>query len=120
VRFEYITDDAISRTGWFIDDVRIPAINYATDFEQGVDGWESNGWLLTDNQLPQRWLLQVMEFEGDTLVNLRRVDVDAASAAQMNLSNLGNGRYTVLAISALAPVTTEPGAYELRVEALGE
>ncbi|MCB9160169.1 MAG: immune inhibitor A [Caldilineaceae bacterium] len=52
VRFEYVTDDAVTKSGWFIDDIAIPAIDYATDFEQGADGWESEGWLLTDNRLP--------------------------------------------------------------------
>jgi hypothetical protein len=120
VRFEYVTDDAVNQTGWFIDDVRIPALDYATDFEHGTDGWEAEGWLLTDNQLTQRWLLQVLEFEGDTLVKLRRVEVDTAGRAEVDISNLSNSRSAVLAISALAPVTTEPGVYELAVRRVGD
>lgn len=120
VRFEYITDDAISRIGWFVDDIRIPAIDYASDFETGPDGWESNGWLLTDNQLPQRWLLQVLEFEDETLIDLRRVTVNEAGKAAVELANLGNGRSAVLAISALAAVTTEPGAYQIEVSPTGD
>ena len=92
VRFEYVTDDAINHTGWFIDDVRIPAIRYATDFEHGPDGWESEGWLLTDNQLTQRWLLQVLEFEGDALVQMRRMQVDAAGRAQVEITNLSDSK----------------------------
>jgi len=120
VRFEYVTDDAIHHTGWFIDDVRIPAIHYATDFEHGADGWESEGWLLTDNHLTQRWLLQVLEFEDDALVNLRRIEADAAGHAQIELTNLSDNKAAVLAISALAPATTAPGQYELEIRRLGE
>jgi len=115
VRFEYITDDAVNYTGWFIDDIRIPLINYATDFEHGADGWESDGWLLSDNHLTQRWLLQVLEFKGDALVNLRRVKVDANGRAQIEVTQLSDTHYAVLAISALAPATTVPGQYELEI-----
>src|SRR5690606_19333368 len=64
LRVEYITDDAISTPGWLLDDLRIPAIDYATDFASSNDGWISEGWVHTDNLLPQRWLLQLLEFDG--------------------------------------------------------
>ncbi len=115
IRFEYITDDATNRSGWLIDDVSIPVLGYATNFEDDVAGWESSGWLLTDNQLTQDWLLQVMEFTGDELTDLRRIPVDAEGNAQFDVDDLGDGRRAVLAISALAPVTTEPATYEFLI-----
>ena len=120
LRFEYVTDDAINHAGWFIDDIRIPGIHYATDFEHGPSGWESEGWLLTDNQLAQRWLLQVLEFEDDVLVNLRRTQVDAAGRAQVKITNLSNSHAAVLAISALALAPTAPGWYELELSQTGD
>jgi immune inhibitor A len=113
LRFEYVTDDAINHVGWFIDDIRIPAIDYATNFEQGPDGWVSEGWLLTDNQLTQRWLLQVLEFEDDVLVKLHRIPVAATGRAQVELTNLSASQEAVLAISALTLGPTAPGQYEL-------
>jgi immune inhibitor A len=115
IRFEYVTDDAIHHTGWIIDDIRLAAINYATDFEHGADGWESQGWLLTPGNLIQRWLLQVMEFEGDALAALRRLRVDAEGRAQVEIANLHDGKEVILAISALAPATTAPAPYELEI-----
>ena len=117
IRFEYITDDAVTSTGWLIDDVRIPALGYGTDFEQGADGWESEGWLHTDNRLGQEWLIQVLEFTGEELTGLHRFEVDENGQAVFAVPGLGNGRRAVLAISALAPITTQPAAYEVRVEA---
>ena len=117
MRFEYVTDDATNRSGWLIDDVSIPILGYATNFEDDVAGWESNGWLLTDNLLTQKWLLQVMEFDGNQLTNLQRIPVDAEGNAQFDVNDLGDGRRAVLAISALAPVTTEPATYEFEVQA---
>ena len=119
IRFEYVTDDAVSQTGWLLDDLRIPAIGYATSFEPEEDEqagpeWQSEGWLLTDNQLAQRWLIQVLEFTDDQLSGVRRVPVAADGRATIALTQLGGKRSAVLAISALAPVTTELASYELR------
>src|SRR5690606_17623648 len=60
IRFEYVTDDAVNDPGWFIDEISIPAIDYSTSFEEGSEAWESEGWILTDNRLPQHWLLQIL------------------------------------------------------------
>jgi hypothetical protein len=116
LRFEYVTDDAVNSSGWLIDDIRIPAIGYSTDFEDGVDGWQSEGWLLTDNRLEQRWLLQVLELQDNILMDLQRVEVDEDGRAAIAIDDLGEGRTAVLAISAMAPVTTEPAAYEFNIE----
>jgi len=116
LRFEYVTDDATNGSGWLIDDVQIPALAYADDFEQDVSGWQSDGWLLTDGQLPQPWLLQVMEFNGDQLTAVRRAPVDATGHAQIQVDGLGNGKSAVVAVSGLAPVTTEPATYQYQIE----
>ncbi len=116
IRFEYVTDDAVNYPGWFIDDIRIPAIGYSTDFEDGPDGWESEGWILTDNRLPQLWLLQVMAFQDGELVSVQRVPVHPDGTAQVRVNGLGRGNEAVLAISGLTPVTTEPAAYEYRID----
>jgi immune inhibitor A len=113
VRFEYVTDDAINADGWLIGDVQIPALGYAEDFEAGAPGWQSEGWLRTDNRLAQGWLLQVLEFHDDQLISIERIEVDATGQAEFSMPGLGGGRSAVLAISALAPVTTQPAAYEL-------
>jgi hypothetical protein len=117
LRFEYVTDDAVNRPGWLIDDAAIPAIGYDADFARDASGWESEGWLLTDNQLEQRWLVQVLEFEGDRLMDVRRIDVGADGAAAFPVDNT-DGRSAVLAVSGLTPVTTEPAEYSVQI-ALG-
>ena len=115
VRFEYVTDDAVNRSGWFIDDIAIPAIDYHANFETGNDGWISEGWLLTDNHLTQRWLLQVMDLKENVLQAVARVPADAAGRAVFDVDGLGDGGTAVLAISGLTPATTEPAEYELSV-----
>jgi hypothetical protein len=74
--------------------------------------WQSEGWLLIDNRLPQRWLVQVLEFDGDTLAGVRQVPIDPDGRGQLDLGVLGNGRRAVVAVSGLTPVTTLPAGYE--------
>ncbi|MFN2201942.1 MAG: hypothetical protein ACK2UO_12095 [Caldilineaceae bacterium] len=116
IRFEYVTDDAVNNAGWFIDDVSVPALDYFADFENGPDGWQSEGWLLTDNRLEQRWLIQVLELDENRLVGLERPVVDPRlGTVSFEVDDLGNGKTAVLAISALAPVTTERADYHIKV-----
>ncbi len=116
VRLEYITDDAVNYPGFFVDDIAIPEIGYQSDFESDDGGWQSEGWIRTDNVLNQRWLLQIIE--GDRReVSVRRVAVDGEGIGRTAIDNLGvNGRAAVLVISALAPVTTEVAPYEFTLE----
>ena len=51
VRFEYVTDDAVNGPGVLLDNFAIPEIGYTDDAEAGAAGWESSGWVQTDNAL---------------------------------------------------------------------
>ncbi|HHY55821.1 MAG TPA: hypothetical protein GYA08_10330 [Chloroflexi bacterium] len=115
LQFSYVTDDAVNTAGWFIDNVAIPALGYTEDFTDAA-GWQSEGWLITDNYLPQRWLVQVLEFDGDRLTSVRRVPVAADGRAQIEIAGLGGRRTAVVAISGLTPVTTEAAGYRYWVE----
>jgi len=116
IRFEYVTDDAVSDSGWLIDDIQIPALGYATDFEDGADGWESEGWLLTDNQLAQRWLIQVLRLDSaDRLQAVEQIVVNDAGDAVFQIDDLSSNESAVLTISGLAPVTTETAPYTMAI-----
>ena len=116
IRFEYVTDDAVNTRGWFVDDIAIPAAGYYADFENGADGWESEGWLLTDNHLQQRWLVQVLNLDDNRLIGIERPLVDPLLGnARFHIDALGDGNTAVLAVSALAPVTTERAGYRITV-----
>ena len=116
IRFEYVTDDAVNAPGWFIDKFEIPAIGYATDWADGADGWESQGWLLTDNTLPQEWLVQTLVFHRGVLAGFERLPVDSDGSLRIDLDGLDRENEVVLAISGLTPVTTEEAHYQYRIE----
>ncbi len=120
LRFEYVTDDAVNAPGWFIDQVEIPAIDYTASWENDVDNWESEGWILTDNRLPQEWLVQIMVFQDGKLIHFERPPVGDDGTVRFAMKGLNNRSEVILAISGLTPVTTEEAIYDLRVERLPE
>ena len=114
IRFEYITDDAVNRPGFVLDDVAIPEINYFSDFEQDEDGWESEGFIRHANVLPQRWLVQMILFGPDTTVE--RLELAQDQTGEWVIPLDGQTDRAILTISGLAPVTTEMGAYSYEIE----
>jgi hypothetical protein len=115
VRFEYVTDAAVTQPGMFIDSVSIPEIDYYQDFESGPGDWESEGWLLTDNSLQQRWMVQVIEPLPNGDVQVHRMTIDENGHGELQLTGVDTNRDLVLAVSALAPVTVETASYEFEI-----
>lgn len=116
LQLNYVTDDAVNTEGWFVDNVAIPAVGYVDSFEGDAAGWQSEGWVLTDNVLPQRWLVQVLKFDGDKLQAVERVPVAEDGTARIAIDGSSDVRSAVIAISALAPATTEAAAYTYTVD----
>ncbi|MGC9335561.1 MAG: hypothetical protein ACP5JJ_15530, partial [Anaerolineae bacterium] len=76
IRFEYITDDAVNRPGFVLDDVAIPEIDYLDDFELDGGGWEPAGFIRHANVLSQRWVVQVVLFGPEKTVSRLELDED--------------------------------------------
>jgi len=114
IRFEYITDDAVTRPGFVLDDVAIPEIDYFSDFEEGGDGWESAGFIRHTNLLPQRWLVQLILFGPDARVQRLGLNNDQTGEWVIPLDSRTDR--AVVTISGLAPVTTEMASYGYEIE----
>ena len=122
LRFELVTDAGVNREGLAIDNIRIPQIGFRDDAST-PGGWRAEGFAhirdVVDGAplLPQLWRVQVITFQNDGRVRLERVALSAENKASMRLE-LGRSaaaRRVVLAISAVTPVTTEPGQYRLSI-----
>ncbi len=102
VRFEYITDAALNGEGLLVDNIRIPEIGYATDFEGGLDGWDARGFVRIQNVLPQGYrVLVVRRGSGISVEELNLDDrmsggmtVTAGENEEVYLIVLGTARYT--------------------------
>jgi immune inhibitor A len=115
MRFEYVTDDAVNRPGVLLDDIAISEIGYLDDGESGKAGWDAAGWVLTDNILPQRWLVQLLKV-GPNGVTVQRMDVGADGRGQLAVDKLQDAEDVVLVISGLTPVTTEQASYSYSIK----
>lgn len=115
VGFHYVTDDALNQNGFVVDDISIPELDYAEDFENGSDGWEFAGWARVDNRLPQRFILRaVLEGEDDTTVI--PVELDANNHATLTVDDFGTSVDNVTLIVTGATQETT-GDTEYRVNA---
>jgi hypothetical protein len=112
VRFQMITDDAITQPGLAVDDVRVDAIGYSSDFEADDGGWEAAGWVLIDNILPQSAWVQAIQQQG-TDATVTRWQTSGAGAWTLPLDP--GTEQVVIALSPFAPVTTVPMPYTLSV-----
>jgi len=114
LRFEYITDDAYNTSGWAVDDITIPEINFTDDIESGTSGWDAKGFIRSDNVLPQKYIVQVIEQGATTRV--RRVTLDSLNRGNYTIAGFGKDvTRAALVISAFAPTTTEPIEYQFGV-----
>nr|MBC8249692.1 immune inhibitor A [Anaerolineales bacterium] len=122
LRFEYITDGAVNRVGFCVDDIAIPELGYSDDADTstelstgGDEQWIAEGFIRTNNILPQRFLVQLVVLGPD--VRVQRMELDEAQTGRLVIEDLGEGvQRAVLVVSGLAPVTTELASYEYSIE----
>lgn len=115
IRFEMITDAATVSHGMAIDDLRIDAIGYVDSFEATDDTWDAQGWIRTDNRLPQRTWVQVVQQVGKTVTVSRWLTDDAESTWTIDL--IDNVELVLIAISPIAPQTMIEAQYTLDIMA---
>jgi hypothetical protein len=119
VRFEYVTDDAVHRAGWLIDDVCLPELGVCDDLESGPGDWQTRGFVYSDNRVKQRHLIQVILLGGaGEVLQVLQMPLDEAQQGRLELRELDRDATAVLVISGLAPATTEETSYQYSVERL--
>ena len=118
LRFEYVTDDAINWHGLCLDNLRIEGADWADDVERGGDGWISQGFIRHDNRLAQRYAVQWIVL-GES-VSVQRLAVNPDGVGEWQVPWPDQGGQATLAISALAPATTQRASYSLWLEEVSQ
>lgn len=114
LRFEYVTDDAVNQSGWTIDDISIPEIDFYDDVEGGLNSWQAEGFVRIDNILPQKFSVQVLEIGPE--IEVHPIPLDATNHGTLTITGLGETiDQAVLVISGLTPITTQPASYEYKL-----
>jgi hypothetical protein len=114
IRFEYITDAALNGEGFMLDDVRVDAVNYQTDFEADDGGWQGAGFARVENVLPQTYRLSLI-VQGDNGTTVTPIQVNADQTAQIPLS-LQNGEQATLIVAGTTRFTRQPAAYQFEIK----
>jgi immune inhibitor A len=114
IRFEYVTDAAVYGEGMLVDDIRIPEIQYKEDFESGVGGWESSGFVRMNNMLPQTYRINLLTINQNK-VTITPVTLDADNHAEISMK-VKNGQSAVISISGVTPYTRQPAIYSYTIK----
>jgi immune inhibitor A len=109
VRFECITDMAVNGAGLIVDNIRIPEISYAADFENGLDGWEGKGFVRLQNVLPQTYRVLLVRRGSQTSVE--ELPLDDRMSGSMSIS-VEEGEEVYLIVIGTARFTNQKGSYQ--------
>lgn len=113
LRFWQINDQGVNAPGMYVDNIRIPELGYADDVEAGDDGWQADGFVRVDGDLPQRWELRLVRQGLFGTPTVERLVPDASGLVS---GRLEGGERGTLVVIATTPHTTERAPYELTVE----
>ncbi|HSJ87023.1 MAG TPA: hypothetical protein VK909_07425, partial [Anaerolineales bacterium] len=113
LRFEYITDAEINGEGFLLDDLRVDAINYSTDFEADDGGWQADGFVRVDNVLPQTYGLSLIITGNNTAVT--RIPLNPDQTASIPFS-LKDGQEAILIITGTTRFTSHGAAYKIDIQ----
>ena len=109
IRFEYITDGAVNGEGFLLDDVAIPEIGYFTDFEMDEGGWNPEGFVRIQNNLPQDFLVTMIRENGQTEVEYLELADDNTLTVDLDFED--DLSEAVLVVSGSTRYTRQPAAY---------
>ncbi len=113
VRFDYITDTAVHEEGLLLDDVRVDAIDYFTDFEKDNDGWDAEGFVRVENILPQTFRVTRISVSGETVVETINLDQNMNAKIPISIGS-GNDKVVII-ISGTTRFTTQQAQYSYSI-----
>ena len=108
LRFEVVTDSAVTGRGFALSDLQIP------ELDSIPIQWQAEGFVQTGWQLPQQWRLNfIQKGGGGTGPQVIPLPLDALNQGQWPLEIGRNGG--VLVITPLTPFIAQPANYWLNI-----
>jgi hypothetical protein len=114
VRFEYVTDAAVTGEGFMLDDISVDAVNYKTDLETDDGGWKAEGFSRVENIIPQTYRLSLITKNADG-TTVEPVELNPDQTAEIPLS-LKDGEEATLLVTGTTRYTRKSTAYQLEVK----
>ncbi len=117
LRFEYVTDGALSLHGLALDDLELPGV--FKDDAEADNGWAADGFVRSTNVVSQKFVVQLLRFT-DRGATVERHVVDSAGADAGSLAieadTSQDRRPPLLAVTGIAVRTTQPAAFDVSVD----
>lgn len=112
IRFEYITDAAVNGEGFMVDDIRVDAAGYSSDFEADEGGWAAEGFVRIQNALPQTFGLALI-LTSDSSVTMIPLNPDQTAEIPISLQS---GETAYLVVSGTTRFTRETASYQIEIK----
>lgn len=109
IRFQYITDEAVNASGACLRNMSVLAAGIGPD----SDGWETQGFIFTDNIVKQDFQVQLIIIGDAPQVYHLTLNADNTGAWTFNPSE--SDEYFIVAVGSLAEKTREFANYTLRL-----
>lgn len=113
VRFETVTDDAVSLSGVALDDLRLDAIGFTDDAEDTDPVWAADGFMRLMPTLSQRWGVQAVVSSGGRILQVERPAIDADGRGRIRIADIPGAAQVTLAVSSLTPGTRQLAVYRV-------
>jgi len=110
LRFEYVTDTAVTGEGFAIDDISIPAINYQSDFESDNGGWDLQGFVNIQNLIPQGYFVSLIQYTEDG-ITVTEQQVAPGETVTFDVQNPSEAKGVVLVVSGATRYTRQKAQY---------
>ncbi len=115
LRFEQVTDVVYAAPGLAVDDIEIPEIGFKDDAENGDNGWITEGFSRMDNVLPQKFIVQAIEFAATPRVV--QIPLDANNRGTYATKGFGTEvSRVVITVSGSTPITWELADYQYQIQ----
>jgi len=115
LRFEQVTDEVYTGGGLALDDIEIPEIGFQDDAENAVAGWQSAGFTRMNNELPQRFIVQAIEYGATPRVV--QIPLYAQNRGSYTPQGFGSAlSRVVIIVSGSTPFTWEKADYQYTIQ----
>ncbi|RJP50678.1 MAG: hypothetical protein C4586_05540 [Anaerolineaceae bacterium] len=112
LRFEYVTDAAVTGEGFLLDDVSVDAVNYKSDFESDDGGWVAAGFSRVQNIIPQNFRLMLITKGADTTVQTIELSSDQTATIPLSLKG---GEEATLIVTGTTRYTRKNTTYQIEI-----
>jgi hypothetical protein len=115
IRFQYITDAAVTLQGLSVDNISVPEIGFYDDVESLDAGWIANGFTRINAYEPQRFHLVLITFNqnGEPIVERIPISQDNIAKFQVELSEDSSRAFLI--VTATNPLILTPASYQISV-----